>query len=274
MGSLDAGSPEFAPYVAQLLNLDDSWRVSDRPVGNGQVAQCRRFEFVRGDDTVSVISKSPSADQTSRDTARLQHLYRRETSFYRELRPLIATRTPLPLHVEHHDDDSFLLLLEDLTPSTAVDQFSGLTIEQTAAALHELAGLHGPTAQRADLFAWPWLGGVATDLQPLYDAVLPGLFNQFLERYAEMIDNETRRTVRSLRDQLGGLSSFEPSLRTVVHGDYRSENLIIDGRNGDVPLAVVDWQTVSVSSPMLDVAYLITTSLDNRGPRDVRSRTD
>jgi len=47
----------------------------------------------------------------------------------------------------------------------------------------------------------------------------------------------------------------------VTHGDFRTDNLLIDACDGAVALAVVDWQTVGVTSPLLDVAYFLTTSL-------------
>ena len=249
--------------VARHLALDDSWTATNRTIGNGQVAECRRWEFTSPEGRhVSIISKAPSRDETSRATARAQNLYLRETSFYRELLSQVGIRTPAVHYVSHDvDSDDFLLLLEDLTPSTPVDQFTGLSLEQARTALVQLARLHGPTAGREELFSLAWLGGVATSLRPMYEMILPILFDQFLERYDETLDELTRSTVSKLRSLLGQFSAHAPTVRCVVHGDYRSENMIFDGRGGDVALAIVDWQTVSVASPMLDVAYFLITSL-------------
>lgn len=235
-------------------------------VGNGQVARCRRVAM--DDGATSVIVKSPSQDETSRATARAQHLYRRETSFYRELQPRVTIRTPAPLLVEYDEaEDDFALVLEDLTPSAPVDQFDGLTRDQAALALSELAGLHAPTLARDDLFDAPWLRGVSTDLAPLYEAVVPGLFDGFLDRYADVLAPATRETVARLRDQLFSLWGRRVEYEVVTHGDYRCENFVFDGRGGEVPLAVVDWQTVGVGSPFLDVAYLLVTSLTTEARR-------
>ena len=252
-----------AATVAAQLGIDSTWSSHDVAIGNGQVAECRRWEFTSRDGRVlSVISKAPSRDETSRSTAKAQNLYLRETSFYRDLRGIVAIRTPDVVHVDHDvATDDFLLLLEDLTPSTSVDQFTGLSIDQARCALRELSRLHGPTLQRVDLFDLAWLGGVATSLRPMYEMILPILFDQFIERYDDALDNATRETVLARRGALGAFSSHSAEVRCVVHGDYRSENMIFDGRNGEVALAIVDWQTVSVGSPMLDVAYFLLTSL-------------
>ncbi len=244
--------------VARALDAEPGDLTNVVPIGNGQVARCERWDFA----SRSAVVKSPSLDATSRATAQLQHLYGREIAFYESLRPLVAIRTPTPLWVQHEEaTDDFVLVLEDLTPVRTVDQFTGLDAADARLALTELAGLHGPTMSRTDLFTAPWLGGVAADLAPLYAAVLPGLFEQFLDRYAAQLDDNTRDTVARLRHELGSFSGYEPEFRCVIHGDYRCENMLFDGRGGDVPLAVVDWQTLSTGSPFLDVAYFLVTSL-------------
>ena len=256
-------APALESRIATVLGLNDHpWTAESTRIGNGQVAECHRWIFTTGDGaTVSVVSKTPSADETSRSTAKLQHLYRRETSFYRELLSVVDITTPALRHVEYSEDDSFLIVLEDLTDAQSVDQFSGLSLDQATTALRELAGLHAPTMNNSDIFQRPWLGGVTTSLAPLYEAVLPALFEQFLDRYGDVIEDRTRHTVELLAQRLGTFSGYTPPFRSVIHGDYRSDNLIFGGRGGEVPLAVVDWQTVTVGSPLLDVAYFITTSL-------------
>ena len=47
--------------------------------------------------------------------------------------------------------------------------------------------------------------------------------------------------------------------RTLLHGDYRLDNLMF---GGPYPHAVVDWQTVTLGCALRDVAYLAGSSLD------------
>jgi aminoglycoside phosphotransferase (APT) family kinase protein len=54
----------------------------------------------------------------------------------------------------------------------------------------------------------------------------------------------------------------------VVHGDYRTDNMLFDAAGGTIPLAVIDWQTIQVGHAMADVAFLLGASLD---PADRRS---
>jgi len=55
------------------------------------------------------------------------------------------------------------------------------------------------------------------------------------------------------------LADMEPS--TIVHGDYRLDNLLFGPAADDVPIAVVDWQTCAHGPALGDVAYFIGAGL-------------
>jgi len=257
------GETELARRVAAALGLDSTYVVNDlATVGAGQVARCHRIVYDSHDRRITVVVKSPSTDETSRATATGGRLYLRETSFYRELQPDVDIRTPDPLHVEYDPtSDDFMIVLEDLTPARSADQFTGLSREDAELALSELAGLHAPTAARGDLHERDWLRGIAQETLKLYETIVPTLAQQFIERYDEVLVDRTRRVIERLGAELAGYADLEPAVPVVVHGDYRADNMIFGGRSGEVPLAIVDWQTIMVASPMLDVAYFIATSL-------------
>lgn len=248
-------------WLSRHLSLEGATEFSLTSVGHGQVANCYRVTITHSAGRTSVIAKVPSTDDVSRSTAALQHLYEREVSFYQHLAMLITTRTPQCFFAERDENDNFLLLLEDLSPSAVVDQFVGVSLGTARAGLASLAGLHGPTHARDEIHGASWLRGVSEELRPLYRAVLPVLFDQFLERYGERIDDELRAMVSALRDRLALFSDYATQFPCVTHGDFRTDNLLIDARDGTVALAVVDWQTIGVGSPLLDVAYFLTTSL-------------
>ena len=253
-----------ADWLADVLGAPRGLFLRSTSVGAGQVARCLKLELLDGETVVtSSVAKGPSSDPTSRATAAAQRLYLRETSFYRDHASQIGTPTPTCYFVDRNDDDDFLIVLEDMSPMSDVDQFGGLTLNQAQAGLSALAELHGPTRGDAALHGANWLGGTATELAPLYQAVLPGLFTAFLERYDDVLTESVRSTVTRLGARLSDFSGYTSPYACVVHGDFRTDNLLFGARGGVVPLAVVDWQTVSVSSPLLDVAYFITTSLDD-----------
>lgn len=269
MGAIPTFEELTADFVADILGAPRGLTLRTTAIGAGQVARCLRLELLDDDQLIaSAIAKGPSNDEVSRSTAAAQRLYLRETSFYQQLAPTISTPTPTCYFVERNEDDEFLLVLEDMTPTSSIDQFGGLSIEQAQLGLRALAGLHAPTRGLVELHQAEWLGGTATALAPLYQAVLPALFSTFIERYDDQLSDDMKSVVTQLGGRLADFSGYQSPYACVVHGDFRTDNLLFDGQDGVVPLAVVDWQTVSVSSPLLDVAYFITTSLDDEACRD------
>ncbi len=251
-----------ARWLEEHLAWHDVTNVSSSSVGHGQVANCYRLVIERDDaPNASLIAKVPSLDAVSRSTATLQHLYEREVSFYRFLASNVAIRTPECFVALRDENDDFLLILEDLSPAAPVDQFVGIDLAVARHGLHALAGLHGPTHALEDLHRSSWLRGVSEELAPLYAVVLPSLFDQFLSRYEERLERDVRDMVSALKGRLLQYSDYETPNPCVTHGDFRTDNLLIGARGGSVPLAVVDWQTIGVASPLLDVAYFLTTSL-------------
>jgi thiamine kinase-like enzyme len=251
-----------ARWLAEHLTLREVANVTSLSVGHGQVANCYRLVVEHRDATAtSYIAKVPSLDAVSRSTAALQHLYEREVSFYQLLASNVSIRTPQCFFAQRDETDDFLLILEDLSPAASIDQFGGIDVEVARHGLTSLAGLHGPTHALEDLHRSSWLRGVSEELAPLYAVVLPALFDQFLARYDERLDDDVRAMVTTLKERLAQFSSYATPHPCVTHGDFRTDNLLIDARDGAVPLAVVDWQTVGVGSPLLDVAYFLTTSL-------------
>jgi aminoglycoside phosphotransferase (APT) family kinase protein len=84
----------------------------------------------------------------------------------------------------------------------------------------------------------------------------------FLDRYGERLSPVAHEAVSWLRNRLGAYLRERGEPRTITHGDFRTDNLLFDGRGGEVPIATVDWQTVGIGPGAIDLAYLLTTSLD------------
>ena len=49
--------------------------------------------------------------------------------------------------------------------------------------------------------------------------------------------------------------------RCVWHSDFRLDNLLFDGCAGEVPLAVVDWQSVTWADGTIDESYFLGAGL-------------
>jgi Uncharacterized oxidoreductase dhs-27 len=188
--------------------------------------------------------------------------------FYADVAPTVSIRTPACHHAAYDEGTGrFLLLLESLTPAASADQFEGLSLARAELALRELAGLHAPHWGTTSIGpAFPRTADEADS--PGVAELLPALFDGFLERYGDEVRAPVREVVEWLRPRLPAYYAGPGGPTTVQHGDFRTENLLFDGRGGTVPMATVDWQMVAVGAGPLDVAYLLTTSLATEDRRD------
>jgi aminoglycoside/choline kinase family phosphotransferase len=245
------------------------------PIGTGQMADSARvFLTYDRDDAgpATIVAKFPSHDPISRATALAVRNYEIETSFYRVLAPQLAVRAPHCLHVSYQlDTDSFLLLLEDLAPARTGDQLAGCSVDQAALAVSELPRLHAPRWGDPALAQYPWLHRASEDspitVVGLYQAVFPG----FADRYASRLDADVLALAERFTRSLPAYQGVLPEPNTVVHGDYRLDNLLFGTAEGGPPVGVVDWQTVYHGPGVADLAYFLGAGLltDERRAHEV-----
>lgn len=228
-------------------------------IGTGQIGLCVRFTLqVEGGNPrtpVSLVGKFPSRDAQSRATGVALRNYLKEVSFYREMQSKVAIRTPRCYYAEiDGEGPEFGLLLEDLYPATQGDQLRGCSLEVAHAAVQQLVGLHGPTWRREQLKQVGWIGAPTdadeADRRDLYALHLPG----FLERYGSRLMADE---VAILRRYAETMPQPFPSRFSLLHVDYRLDNLLIDTGVSPPAVTVVDWQSVTLGNPMTDVAYFL-----------------
>jgi aminoglycoside/choline kinase family phosphotransferase len=235
------------------------------PIGTGQMADSARvFLTYDRDDAgpATIVAKFPSHDPVSRATANAVRNYEIETSFYRALAPRLPVRAPRCLHVSYDPStDGFLLLLEDLGPARPGDQLAGCTVDQAALAVAELPRLHAPLWGDPDLANHAWLHRASDEAREgtieLYQGVFPG----FAERYSSRVDPDVLALAERFATNLPAYYRRAPEPVSVVHGDYRLDNLLFGTAGGGPPVGVVDWQTVYHGAPVTDLAYFLGAGL-------------
>ncbi len=67
---------------------------------------------------------------------------------------------------------------------------------------------------------------------------------------------------------MGNWVEREPPIATLVHGDYRLDNLMFATTPGRPAVSAVDWQTIGVGAGGRDLGYL----LGNSAPPEARRR--
>jgi hypothetical protein len=244
-----------------------------RSIGTGQVGENVRFTLRWSSDDpelpASVVGKFPSRNELSRATAALTGTYVREVGFYRDLADSVTVRSPRVHHVAGDvAANDFVVIMEDIAPAEQGDQLAGCTVEQAELAVDEAAGLHGSTwDQVGRLTRLEWIGQVSEERTRGRADLYAAVFDGFAARYESAMsrdDIELGRAMTSRLIRLGELQVEGPGVGerwSLVHGDYRLDNLLFGTGPGAPPVTVVDWQTVTVGPGPSDVAYLLGSGL-------------
>ncbi len=237
------------------------------PVGNGLVADCFRFalDYDRAAPgaPASVIGKFPAKDPTSRKSGTDHVLYLREVSFYRDLAASVAIHTPRAYVAEiDPETDDFTLILADLAPARQGDQLAGCSLADADVAMDEAAALHAPRWGDAALNGLAWLHSRPAALTPMVDTMLPHVIAAFRDRYQGAIEPEFMDLVERLPAALMTMRGDTATPRTVIHADFRLDNIMFDVNGGARPMATLDWQTVTIGPGASDVAYFLSAGID------------
>jgi hypothetical protein len=260
---LDKLSVEFLTRVLAPDQRGQVTAVSATSMSRGRMADSVRLRLSwrpRGSGPATVVVKVGSSSPATRRTAAMTRAYEVEAGFYNDLAPILSVNTPTCYFAGHQaDPDDYLLVLEDLAELALVagDQIAGCSVDEAAGALEELARLHAE-AMAVRSGALPWLRtssmhGADARLGRLVSTLGP----RFLERYGGRMDSAVVNLIDQFvpRAARYGVDATGPI--TVLHGDFRSDNLLFGGGR----VAVVDWQTVSRGPAIADVSYFLGGSL-------------
>jgi hypothetical protein len=245
-------------------------------VGTGQMCDTFRLRLSAAPGSAefppTIVAKLPSADETSRATALALGSYENEVRFYQQLAPRLGVRTP---RVYHADIDvataSFVLLLEDLSPAVTGDQLAGCSPAEAKRAIFELVGLHAPLWDDPSLVELAWLHRDRAGQQEFMLEMMPVFWAGFRDRYVDALGPDVTEAGGLLLERLSDYILGETEPWTVVHGDYRLDNLLFSGAGEAATVTVVDWQTVTHGPALQDVAYFVGAGLL---PDDRRAHED
>ena len=231
--------------------------------GTGMMSNLSRlFVTYEGDSKHlpdTFVVKYPSDNATNREIAMSFHLYEREVRSFAELDTLTTAYAPRT-YLSELSGDNFIILMEDLSAYQVGDQAAGADLRQTERAIDELAKLHATFWGNQDDIKW--VPGIADSYHADNMATLIGvgwpvmcdLFEAFVPAEIARRGEEMIAAIRSLQ------ASMMRAPVTLLHGDFRMENLLFGTRPDHHPIAIIDWQGPIVGRGMVDVALFLGQS--------------
>ena len=242
----------------------------------------------------SVIVKIPTALK-NRKVGQTLGVYEREIRFYRELQPELAIRTPrhyfsamdatrdpadvikllrllnkMPLWLIRRLIPlanwmngrtllHYILAIEHLGDYRAADQVSGCSANDAKMALRTMAKMHAQFWNSSRFNEFPWLIPLEYAAKPIQMLFLDAVDNFKAE------NSHLGLNVMTLLDWLKRhyfdlVAAGATRPKTLLHGDFRLDNLCFDDESGEAIL--FDWQTVAIGSIGADLAYFLSAAID------------
>ena len=270
--ALAAGGAPDRPAIREVA-VEDLGAASN---AFGRLLRCRLTgEGGLAADPASVVVKLPPADRGAFRFAKWMWMHEREYRYYRRLARHAPIRSPTLLYGDFDEaTHRFVLVLEDLRDMEVPVQVAGVPAGRARRAVREIARLHGLFWGAVDS---PALSGCRDIFAPKTRRFLQiaCLLRTpvVLERFGDCFSPEMRRLAEALGPRITAhYAAVSAGPRTLVHGDYRAENLFFrpevgagDSARGAAPagddFAVVDWQACGLGPGLYDVAYFLGTNV-------------
>ena len=206
----------------------------------------------------SLFVKIASLDPAHREMIGASGMGEREASFYADVAPSVDLRVPRAYYAASADDGSFALLLEDLTAEGCAfsDGAWGVTADAAAAALEEMARFHARFEDPAVRSAVaPWLAA----RKPQRSDMVAQLMRTVLDEHGDALTSAYVAAGELYVEHHARLDElWNAGPQTYIHGDAHIGNVFLDrGRVG-----FLDWGLSRVSTPLRDVSYFLTMTVD------------
>lgn len=185
----------------------------------------------------------------------------REARFYADVAPTAAAQVCVPRahYAATADDGTFVILLEDLSVRGcrfAAHGEWGIEADAAAGALEDLARFHGRFADPAarDAVA-PWL---ATP-RPSTSEATSHLMRMVLDAHGDELEPAYVEVGELYVEHHAAMDAvWNDGYPTYVHGDPHIGNVYVDGDR----VGFLDWGLSRVATPLRDVSYFLTMSVD------------
>jgi aminoglycoside phosphotransferase (APT) family kinase protein len=157
----------------------------------------------------------------------------------------------------------FVLVLEDLAGYRPGDQARGCELADTQLCIEVMARLH---AAWWDATGHPQLGWVPTVDGELHRggmvAAAAATWESFLANFGHLVDPAIVEAGARYLGQLPELHMrMGEGTQTLIHGDFRLDNILFGVTADQHRIALVDWQGVIVSKGVHDLAYLLSQNV-------------
>jgi len=277
---LDELTPE---WVTRVLRENGSLRnaavnrVESEVLGpgrgfTGRVARLRLgYDSAENGAPRSLIAKLPADDAGVRTQLNALGLYARESGFYTEIAAVPGLPVPRPFCVRFDPNTGTgLLLLEDLDQARPGNHVGGCSDEDAYLAVSRLASFQSAWWEHPALGGMTWLAPLDPDG---FQVTLQTLVPTVLEKFGDVMPERLQILAGRLADNGAWYMRRRANPpRTIVHGDFRLDNLLFGTSGPEATLTIIDWQVPFLGLGIADVAYFAASCLGKEQRRAIEGQ--
>jgi hypothetical protein len=262
--AIDAVTPEWlAGVVGAPVRSIDPVRIGE---GVGIMGEIYRVALGYADRAVgpaSVVVKLPSSFEANRAQGIALGMYEAEVRFYNELAPQAPSGLPQVLAASIVPGTAdFVIVMEDLSHLDQVEQAVGMTPAQARAAVEALADIHAAWWGKVDVPALAWIPSIVHDRIRGVDALLGTIWPGFAASFADALpDGGVALGERFSASYFALMERYSSRPWTLLHQDYRVENMLFGAGPAGEGIVVIDWQGLGRGPGGYDLAYILGGSM-------------
>jgi len=208
----------------------------------------------------SLVLKLAAENDTNRTVSQQFNLYLKEVSYYKDLAPRTTARSPRIYASEIDEEHNFFLLMEDVSGYRMGSQVDGATGKECELCVDFLVNLHASFWNQLNDVEWlPNMSGSdnATNMALGCEAGWAQLQAFFGEFVPDNIEAQRERYLAAIPTLQAKLDQHP---KTLIHGDFRMDNMLFGQATEHDALLVVDFQGPLKGNGIHDVAYLLSHS--------------
>ncbi len=247
----------------------------------------------------SIIGKFPIQVAQNRGMAQVGGMYEKEVHFYRDLADRVAIRKPLfyygaadanPAEGREEQIERWLsrvpvwlvkrafpllgwigkrsknrsaLFIEDLAPARPGDQVAGCGAEEARVIVRDLAVMHAGWWQSPALDELTWIPSANFMARLMLSMVIAMRSDKVVDDLAERAPVVAQLVPWLDEHAVEMMERLASPPITLLHGDYRLDNMCLLGEGADVRVTVFDWQTMLRGRGPFDLAYFVTGNMQS-----------
>lgn len=265
-------TPEWVDSVLRKIGLsgDTVSGVRAELIGEGtgfvgrSVRLSLDYQGDAGERPQTLVAKIPTISPVMKQFGIATRAYEVEGYFYERLSAEVPVNTPR-LYWQHAnaERETFCLLLEDLAGYSLGDQMAPQVDGSLITTLVKgAAHTHARWWNDARLDSESWLPGAAgPELGVLHAGAMAGAETWRAELRTSYKTEALDKVVEAMSrlPELAELAAEGAS--TIVHGDYRLDNVMLTAEPEKPSPVIIDWQLLHRGSGALDIAYLLSQSV-------------